>query len=124
MARPQKITDEQLIKAANKYLEDCNANKDIPIVREFALQVGLCNSRLYERALINDELSSAIKRISDTKQVVLEKGALTGKFNPTMAIFSLKQMGWSDHKDDPDEKEEDDNGVIMMPEVKKVKNGK
>jgi hypothetical protein len=33
------------------------------------------------------------------KEVVLEKGTLTGVYDKTMAIFSLKQLGWKDKQE-------------------------
>ena len=42
------------------------------------------------------ELSYAIKRLMLKKEAQLEKLALKGKIDKTMAIFSLKQIGWRD----------------------------
>jgi hypothetical protein len=48
------------------------------------------------RADKNPELFDTIKKITEAKEVMLEKGALVGVFNSSMAIFSLKQVGWKD----------------------------
>ena len=31
------------------------------------------------------------------QEYILEKNALNGKYNATMSVFSLKQLGWKDH---------------------------
>ena len=50
---------------------------------------------LYDNAIF----STLLKRCIAKKEANLEKGALTGKLNPSMAIFSLKQLGWKDRKE-------------------------
>lgn len=112
MGRPRKVSDKQLIKGVDEYLE----NAEIPIVTEYANLMGISKNRLYERMKDNEELSTAIKRITDRKEIVLEKGALTGKYDRSMAIFSLKQLGWSDKQEiETDIKAE---GIIKIPEIK------
>ena len=44
--------------------------------------------------------STLLKKCIAKKEANLEKGALTGKLNPSMAIFSLKQLGWRDKKEE------------------------
>ena len=43
-----------------------------------------------------DEFSALRKRAIDKKEAQLERMALSGDVDKTMAIFSLKQLGWSD----------------------------
>lgn len=85
----------RIMEYANEYLKVV----DIPIVCEFANAIGVVGDTLYHKADAEPEVREAIKMIADAKQVVLETGALTGKLNATMAIFSLKQMGWKDRVD-------------------------
>ncbi len=88
MARPREIDREKLLANFEQYIE----STDIPIVAEFAYQAGLHREQLYEI----DELSYALKRCISKKEAMLEKQALAGTVNCTMAIFSLKQLGWKD----------------------------
>lgn len=111
--RPPKVTIEQLIDGVDDYL----SNTEIPIVTDYALKSGISRNRLYELAKGNEELSTAIKKITDTKEVVLERGCLEGRYNPTMAIFSLKQMGWRD-KVEVEDTIKTDTGIIEIPAVK------
>lgn len=92
MARPKKIDVTKLILAAYDYAE----HTEIPIVAEFAHLQHVSRSRLYDLASNNAELSDAIKYITECKEIALEKGGLGGKYSQTMAIFSLKQLGWKD----------------------------
>lgn len=116
MARPQKVSDRQLIKGADEYLRECKEKNTFPIIKEFAIRMGISYNRLCERGYENEELSNAIKRIHDTKEIVLERGAMTGQFQPSMAIFSLKQMGWRDKFEEKEESDEE-SGVIEIPSI-------
>lgn len=102
--RPRKVDVQNLIDGVDEYL----ASTTLPIVAEYALQNGITREYLYQLASKEEEegrpeLSHAIKRIAETKAIVLEKGALIGKFSASMAIFSLKQLGWKDRPEDKSE---------------------
>lgn len=93
--RPVTWTEEKLDDLANrciKYTEET----EIPILAEFCYENGILREQIYELAKKSDILSYAIKSIMNKKQTQLEKKALNGEINTTMAVFSLKQMGWSD----------------------------
>ena len=84
-------TDEKIAeikKLFDKYIEET----DVPIIAEFAYKHGLWRQKLYEFPALYDSIKIAIAK----KETALEKLALTGKVNCTMAIFSLKQLGWKD----------------------------
>ena len=46
----------------------------------------------------DNRLSQCISRLVDTKEYSLEKYALQGRIDKTMAVFSLKQLGWRDQQ--------------------------
>ena len=95
MGRPKKYTDEvieQIRQAMEKYIEIT----DIPIVAEFAYQSKIPRFKLYEFAENNDEFQYTIKGLIDKKEAQLERQCLNGKIDKTMAVFSLKQLGWKD----------------------------
>lgn len=104
MGRPPKVNIEDLINDVDEYLKHANP----PIVAKYAHMHGITRQYLYELAKGNEDLSDTIKRISEAKEAMLEEKALTGKYNASMAIFSLKQLGW---KDKQEEKSEDDDLV-------------
>ena len=84
-----------------KVLEICEAikaytdNVTVPIISEFCYKNDIRKQRLYE----DDRFSDSIKRLIEKKEANLEKLALAGKVNTTMAIFSLKQLGWTDKQE-------------------------
>ena len=88
--RTQKQKDD-LLARLEKYVEET----DIPIVAEFAYQNRVRRQYLYENPLFQD----SIKRLIDKKEAQLERGGLDKSIDKTMAIFSLKQLGWKDVQD-------------------------
>jgi hypothetical protein len=77
-------------------LEAYTDSKDIPVLAEFAYQNNIRRDYLYEMAKDDEDLSNAIKRCAEKKEAQLEIKSLKGEINPTQAIFSLKQLGWTD----------------------------
>ena len=98
MGRPKKYTNKYITELA-KRLEGYIDKTDVPILKEFAHTSHISSQRLYEFEKENEEFSEAIKRLRDKKEAQLEKLGLLNVINPTMAIFSLKQMGWKDRKE-------------------------
>ena len=91
VGRPRIHNRKKLLKALDSYI----AATDIPIIAEFAVQQGLHRQQLYDM----EELSDGLKRCATKKEMALERLGLTGQINTSMAIFSLKQLGWSDRTD-------------------------
>ena len=98
--RPPKVNIDDLINDVDAYIKKAEP----PIVAEYAHLHGITRQRLYQLAEEHKELFDTIKRISEAKEIKLEKNALNGKYQHTMAIFSLKQLGWRDVQDVIDEK--------------------
>ena len=67
----------------------------------------------------NQMFSTLLKKCIAKKEANLEKGALTGKLNPSMAIFSLKQIGWKDKQADEMQQQ-----PVINISLKGVSNGK
>lgn len=89
--RPVKYTPE-LIQEIQTAFENYIKATDIPIVAEFAHQYGLPRAKLYEI----EQLKYTVKECIDKKEAQLERLGLSNQVNTTMAIFSLKQLGWRD----------------------------
>jgi hypothetical protein len=88
--RPPKIPRKELVRRFEEYIE----SHELPIVSEFALQVGYHRKNIYKIP----EIQESIARCITKKEFALEHGALTGKYQQSMAIFSLKQLGWKDER--------------------------
>ena len=92
--RPKIYTDEKIAEICqliDKYTEDTT----VPIISEFCYTHDIRKQTLYAY----DGFSDSIKRLIEKKEAMLEKLALAGKVNVTMAIFSLKQLGWKDKQE-------------------------
>ena len=88
MARPREWDRAELLEALTRYVDET----EIPIVAEFAYKHGVRRDYLYDMP----ELTNALKNCVLKKEAALESMALKGQINCTMAIFSLKQLGWKD----------------------------
>ena len=114
MARPRSRTrtqDEELFDKFKKYINDTT----LPIIAEFAYMNDIERQYLYD----NQMFSTLLKKCIAKKEANLEKGALTGKLNPSMAIFSLKQIGWKDKQADEMQQQ-----PVINISLKGVNNGK
>ena len=89
--RKRKYNSKEVQELVNKLDQYINET-DIPILAEFAYQNDITRQTLYDYA----EFSTLIKKAIDKKEAQLEKLTLMGKVNTTMAVFSLKQLGWKD----------------------------
>lgn len=91
VGRPPKVKEAdmpELVKKFKQYIADT----EIPIIAEFSYQNGFGKQYLYDRP----EFSDLLKQCLAKKEAALERGTLLGTLNPTMAVFSLKQLGWTD----------------------------
>jgi hypothetical protein len=91
IGRPRQYNRAALAKLMAQYIDDT----EIPIIAEFAHQSGVLRELLYDWP----EFSTLLKRCTEKKESALERMALAGKVNVSMAIFSLKQLGWSDKQE-------------------------
>lgn len=82
---PKDIAD--IRKAFEKYVDETA----LPIVCDFAVKHGVSRT-----VLDRPELKAVKEKCLMKKEAALETGGLEGTKNATMAIFSLKQLGWKD----------------------------
>jgi hypothetical protein len=86
--RPREWDRAELARLISEYVDSTT----IPILAEFAAKLGIRRQFLYEYP----ELKDAVERLIAKKEGALEREALCGNVNCSMAIFSLKQLGWRD----------------------------
>lgn len=94
VGRPRKFTKKKVKEIQDlfqRYIDD----NDVPIIAEFAYTNGILRESLYDYP----EFSTLLKMCIAKKESQLEKLTLSGKVNAPMAIFSLKQLGWSDKQE-------------------------
>jgi hypothetical protein len=81
---------------------------------EFACEHEMLRERIYQLAETKsgERLSYAIKKCSQAKEYRLEKLGLSGKLNPGICAFSLKQLGWTDSRNENKPNESDINVAL------------
>lgn len=94
VGRPPKRDERELAELV-KLFEEYVETHEFPVVSEFAYLNSIDRTDLYNRK----EYSTVLKKSQAKKEAYLEIYGIHNKINPTMAIFSLKQMGWSDKQE-------------------------
>ena len=82
----------EAIEKINKKLKAYISKSALPIEVEFAYKNRLRRQYFYENPILAD----TIKLLIDKKEAQLERLGLEKQIDRTMAIFSLKQLGWKD----------------------------
>ncbi|MHA1302979.1 MAG: terminase small subunit [Candidatus Heimdallarchaeaceae archaeon] len=115
IGRPKIYTDEKIEHIRLKF-EEYIEKEDVPIIAEFSYLHNVNRARLYEFEKINELFSDTIQKCRDKKESQLEKLGLMNIINPTMAIFSLKQLGWRDKQELEHSGTVDNNITILTSE--------
>lgn len=92
--RPRIFTTELMAELRDKFANYIEEN-EIPILAEFCYKNDIPKSHIYEL----EGFTNLIKKCLAKKEAALEKKALGNEVNVTMAVFSLKQLGWSDRQE-------------------------
>ena len=93
MARPKTGKYDNVVQDIIDYTEQT----EYPILKE------LCYLKHYNYDYVmqlqrdNEELSQSIKELLDKKESYLEREGIKGNLAQTMAVFTLKQLGWRDN---------------------------
>lgn len=82
---------EAILRALEAYIDE----EEVPIVAEF------CSRNKIKRTTLLSwpESADLVEMSKLKKEAALESGALSGQLNTTAAIFSLKQLGWTDRQE-------------------------
>lgn len=91
-SRQPKYEKEYIIDKLEEYIEET----ELPIFKEVCYLNNWCDDYIYQLSLKDEDIARTIKKLRQKKESELERGGLTGKYSHTMAIFSLKQLGWKD----------------------------
>ncbi len=94
VGRPPAYDEKQVEEIKEKLIKYIDET-DVPIVAEFAYTNDIPRQALYDY----EQFSTLIKKLIDKKEAQLEKLGLFNVINSTMAIFSLKQLGFRDSQD-------------------------
>lgn len=107
MARPistSKYTIEELVETIDNYVDTCIKKKQVPILKEIFVKkywdYNYVTQTLKNRQLDagDNRLELSIRHCIDAKEYMLERLSEKGMIDKTVAIFSLKQLGWKDQQ--------------------------
>ena len=94
VGRPPNFTQKQIDELIKKYEIYINTH-DIPIIAEFCYQNNITKDDIHN----NIEFHTLNKKALAKKESALESKSLKKEVDTTMAIFSLKQIGWRDKQE-------------------------
>ena len=100
MARPKTGKYDNLIDDIIEYTE----NTEYPILKELCYLKHYNYDTVMKMQRDNIDLMQSIKELLYKKESYLEREGIKGNIAQTMAVFTLKQLGWRDqveveHKD-------------------------
>jgi hypothetical protein len=110
MKSNQKYKTENLVALLDKYTNDT----DIPILKEVCYQNYLNYDTIMKYQRTDELLMQSIKRLLNKKESQLERKGLNKEIDRTVAIFSLKQLGWKDRQEISFEEEQADEIDIKI----------
>lgn len=91
--RPPTLDEPNRAELAIK-LKEYIETTEYPIIAEFAARNGLWKQYFYDWA----EFSTLVKLAATKKEAALDRGVVENRYNPTGAVFALKQLGWKDRE--------------------------
>ena len=96
----KRIFTPQFVKKLTKNLEKWIERKDSLWLGNFAVDNKIHRQRLSEVAEWDKEFGKMYKLAKQVQENKIVLGAMANKINPTMAIFTLKNVaGWRDKKE-------------------------
>lgn len=93
LGRPKTGKYDNLVKEIQEYTK----KTEYPILKEFCYKKHYNYDTIMKYQRDNEELMQSIKELLYKKETYLEKNGILGKLSNTMAVFTLKQLGWKDN---------------------------
>lgn len=84
-----------MVDIIERYTDDT----EIPILKEVVYQNYWNYDTIMKYQRVNENLMQSIKRLLNKKEAQLERKGLNKEIDRTVAIFSLKQLGWKDRQE-------------------------
>lgn len=112
---------DYMVRKITEYTNE-KKSKGFPILKECCLLNDWNYDYVMELQRKHPKLSQSIKTLLNWKEVKLEQGGLSGKFNTGMVIFTLKQPahGWSDNPKNDDTEETITNVSNVLVAIRKA----
>ena len=93
MARPKTGKYDNLVQDIIDYTEQT----EYPILKELCYLKHYNYDYVMQLQRADEELSQSIKELLYKKESYLEREGIKGSLAQTMAVFTLKQLGWRDN---------------------------
>jgi hypothetical protein len=95
-----KYAPDLMAEAVESYLAECLKRRKVPIFKEVTVKQNwtYMNAERLRSKEGYEAYAEAVNKLFDAKEYMLERLGLDGKVDKTMAIFSLKQLGWKDQQ--------------------------
>lgn len=90
-----KYNIDEMVDIIERYTDDT----EIPILKEVVYQNYWNYDTIMKYQRVNENLMQSIKRLLNKKEAQLERKGLNKEIDRTVAIFSLKQLGWKDRQE-------------------------
>ena len=117
-----KYDIENMVQAIRLYTNQClDAQTGFPILKECCLLNDWDYDYVMELQRQHKKLSQSIKRLLSQKEICLERLAAVGVIDKTIAVFSLKQLGWRDRVEVAEAKPKDDVADVLEKHFAKRK---
>jgi hypothetical protein len=98
-----RYTPEEFEQLVDGYIEECNELQEIPTMMHFAMTIKISREQLYKFYGTDERYKNGYAQLVSCRDGILEHRALNPQENerrsPTMMIFALKQIGWTDKQD-------------------------
>ena len=99
MGRPKQYTDKFIEDLGNEMVIWFEEEDNI-FIKDFFLSKGLSSDYAHRFSDQSEPFCRALKRAKEMQESKIAKGGLTGKYNSTFAIFTLKNVaGWRDKQE-------------------------
>lgn len=112
MARPKTGKYDNLRQDIIDYTE----KTEYPILKELCYLKHYNYDYVMQLQRANEELSQSIKELLYKKESYLEREGIKGNLAQTMAVFTLKQLGW---RDNIEVKAENTNRITIVNDLEK-----
>ena len=103
VGRPTKYSPD-VLKKAQKYVQECQSEKQMPYIEELALELSVSDDTLVEWSKKYKEFSATLGTLKLLQRLGLKRGALEKKLQSNVAMFLLKSNQWmAEGMDQPEE---------------------
>jgi len=91
VGRPTKYSPK-IVKKANKYLQNCIVNDELPTLEKLALLLGVSSRTIFVWRDTHDKFMQTVDHLQNLQIDMLIQKGLNNEYSASMAIFLLKSI--------------------------------